>query len=199
METSPARLRAGRRGGWRPSSPRYPHVSVLTSPRLEMGEMADRAAFEGFYREHLPRVVRGCTLVLLDQAAAEDVAAEAFARLWSKWGQIESDDHAGGFVFKTAMRLCARRATRRELVGRVPEGNAPDEIGRSLDRQEVLRVLGQLPVRQRQAVVLRDWAGMPTSEVARLLGLRDSTVRVHLARGREALRTAFRVEGADHE
>ena len=75
-----------------------------------MGEMADRAAFEGFYREHLLRVVRGCTLVLLDQAGAEDVAAEAFARLWSGWGQIESDDHAGGFVFKTAMRLCARRA-----------------------------------------------------------------------------------------
>jgi RNA polymerase sigma factor (sigma-70 family) len=127
------------------------------------------------------------------------VAAEAFARLWSKWGQIESDDHAGGFVFKTAMRLCARRARRRELIGRVPEGNAPDEIGRSLDRQEILRVLGQLPVRQRQAVVLRDWAGMQTSEVAKLLGVRDSTVRVHLARGRDSLRTAFRVEGADHE
>lgn len=164
-----------------------------------MGEMADRAAFEGFYRDHLARVVKGCTLVLLDRAAAEDVAAEAFARLWSKWGQIESDDHAGGFVFKTAMRLCARRARRRELVGRVPERNAPDEIGRSLDRQEILRALGRLPVRQRQAVVLRDWAGMQTSEVAKLLGMRDSTVRVHLTRGREALRTAFRVEGANHE
>lgn len=161
--------------------------------------MAERAAFEGFYREHLARVVRGCTLVLLDQAAAEDVAAEAFARLWSKWGQIESDDHAGGFVFKTAMRLCARRARRRELIGRVPERSAPDEIGRSLDRQEILRALRRLSVRQRQAVVLRDWAGMETSEVAKLLGMRDSTVRVHLARGREGLRTAFREEGANHE
>lgn len=160
--------------------------------------MADRAAFESFYREHLARVVRGCTLVLLDQAAAEDVAAEAFARLWSKWGQIESDDHAGGFVFKTAMRLCARRARRRELIGRVPEKTAPDEISRLLDRQEVLRALGQLPVRQRQAVVLKDWAGMETSEVATLLGMRDSTVRVHLTRGRQALRHEFREEGANH-
>jgi RNA polymerase sigma factor (sigma-70 family) len=159
--------------------------------------MADRAAFEGFYREHLARVVRGCTLVLLDEAAAEDVAAEAFARLWSKWGQIESDDHAGGFVFRTAMRLCARRARRRELIGRVPERSAPDEISRSLDRQEVLRALGHLPVRQRQAVVLRDWAGMETSEVAKLLGMRDSTVRVHLARGRGALRMAFREERSE--
>jgi RNA polymerase sigma factor (sigma-70 family) len=161
--------------------------------------MADRPAFEGFYREHLPRVVRACTLVLLDQSGAEDIAAEAFARLWSKWGQIESDDHAGGFVFKTAMRLCARKARRRELIGRVPEGSAPDEISRSLDRQEILRALGHLPVRQRQAVVLRDWAGMETSEVARLLGTRDSTVRVHLARGRKGLRAALRQEGANRE
>jgi RNA polymerase sigma-70 factor, ECF subfamily len=161
--------------------------------------MADRTAFEAFYREHMPRVVRGCTLVLLDQSSAEDVAAEAFARLWSKWDRIESDDHAAGFVFKTAMRLCARRARRRELIGRVPEEHAPDEIGRSLDRQEIVRALGHLSVRQRQAVVLRDWAGMETSEVAEQLGMRDSTVRVHLARGREALRTALREEGANHE
>jgi len=161
--------------------------------------MADRVAFEGFYRENLARVVRGCTLVLLDQSEAEDVAAEAFARLWSKWSQIESHDHAGGFVFKTAMRLCARRSKRRELIGHIPEESAPDEIGRSLDRQEILRALGDLSVRQRRAVVLRDWAGLETSEVAKLLGMRDSTVRVHLARGREALRTAFRVEGANNE
>jgi RNA polymerase sigma factor (sigma-70 family) len=162
--------------------------------------MADRAAFEGFYREHLARVLRGCTLVLLDQSAAEDIAAEAFARLWSKWGQIQSDDHAGGFVFKTAMRLCARKARRRELIGGVLERTAPDEIARSLDRQEIFRALGQLPVRQRQAVVLRDWAGIETSEVAKLLGMRDSTVRVHLARGREALRVAlWEVEGRTDE
>jgi RNA polymerase sigma factor (sigma-70 family) len=160
--------------------------------------MADRAAFEGFYREHLTRVVRGCTLVLLDQSAAEDIAAEAFARLWSKWGQIESDDHAGGFVFKTAMRLCARKARRPELIGRVPERSAPDEISKSLDRHEIFRALDQLPVRQRQAVVLRDWAGIETGEVAKLLGMRDSTVRVHLARGREALRVALReMEGKE--
>jgi RNA polymerase sigma factor (sigma-70 family) len=162
--------------------------------------VADRAAFEGFYREHLTRVARACTLVLLDRSAAEDVAAEAFARLWAKWGQIEDDDHAGGFVFKTAMRLCAKRARHRETVGPVPERDAPDEIGRVLDRRDVIGALARLSPRQRQAVVMRDWADLETSEVARLLGMRESTVRVHLARGRAALRRALQVEeGANHE
>jgi len=54
--------------------------------------------------------------------------------------------------------------------------------------------LRELSVRQRQAVVLRDWAGFETSEVASMLGVRESTVRVHLARGRQALRQSLSVE-----
>jgi DNA-directed RNA polymerase specialized sigma24 family protein len=42
--------------------------------------------------------------------------------------------------------------------------------------------------------VLRDWAGFETDEVARMLGTKESTVRVHLARGRAALRSALTVE-----
>jgi RNA polymerase sigma-70 factor (ECF subfamily) len=161
--------------------------------------VADRAGFEGFYREHLTRVVRACALVTLDPAAAEDVAAEAFARLWSHWGQIHDEDHAGGYVFKTAMRLCAKRRTKasREVIGGVVDRPVADEFGRSDDRAAVFAALGGLSVRQRQAVALRDWAGYPTDEVASMLGMRESTVRVHLSRGREALRRSLSVEERD--
>jgi RNA polymerase sigma-70 factor (ECF subfamily) len=158
--------------------------------------VADRAGFEGFYREHLTRVVRACALVTLDPAAAEDVAAEAFARLWAHWDRIHDEDHAGGYVFKTAMRLCAKRGTRarHEVVGEVADRPSPDEFGRSDDRTAVFAALRGLSVRQRQAVVMRDWAGFPTAEVASMLGMRESTVRVHLSRGREALRRSLSVE-----
>lgn len=159
--------------------------------------VADRDAFEGFYRERYARVVRACTLVLVDRSAAEDVAAEAFARLWSHWGQIHDDDHAGGYVFKTAMRLCTKRrsSARREVPGTPRDlTTGRDEAAASADRQDVLRALDGLTVRQRQAVVLRDWAGYETRDVAAALGLGESTVRVHLARGREALRRALAIE-----
>jgi RNA polymerase sigma factor (sigma-70 family) len=153
----------------------------------------DRAGFEVFYARHLPRVVRACALVLLDRGDAEDVAAEAFARLWSHWGQIHGDDHAGGYVFKTAMRLCAKRRRRaaREVVGSVP---VRSQVADPDSRMSVVDALRSLPLRQRQSVVLRDWAGFETSEVARILGTKESTVRVHLARGRAALREVLTVE-----
>jgi RNA polymerase sigma-70 factor, ECF subfamily len=154
----------------------------------------DRAGFEAFYAGQLPRVMRACALVLLDRGEAEDVAAEAFARLWSHWGQIHGEDHAGGYVLKTAMRLCSkrRRHANREVVGMVPDRavTSPD-LGPSGSVTDALR---RLPLRQRQSVVLRDWAGFETAEVARILGTKESTVRVHLARGRAALRDMLTVE-----
>ncbi|HYX79650.1 MAG TPA: sigma-70 family RNA polymerase sigma factor [Actinomycetota bacterium] len=158
--------------------------------------MADRARFEAFFREHFARATRACTLVVLDPTLAEEVAAEAFTRLWSRWGQIESEDHAAGYVFKTAMRVAWRqaRARKREHVGPVPEISGPDEIRRSLDRRAVFEALSRLPIRERQAVTLRDWAGFETRHVASMLGINESTVRVHLARGRVALRRSLSVE-----
>lgn len=73
-------------------------------------------------------------------------------------------------------------------------GDSADEMEAALTRQEIGRALAALPLRQRQCVVLRDWAGADTAEVARMLGMRESTVRVHLARGREALRRSLTPE-----
>ena len=158
--------------------------------------MTDRAGFEAFYREQLARLVRACTLVTLDPAAAEDVAAEAFARLWPRWDRMQDVDHAGGYVYKTAMHLCAKRGTRarREVVGRPPERAGVDPVERALLREEVFAALAELPLRQRQCVVMRDWAGFDTDEVAVALGMRESAVRVHLSRGRETLRDGLRME-----
>jgi len=87
-----------------------------------------------------------------------------------------------------------------EVLGTFPVDCCPDEIARALDRQEVIRALSDIPTRQRQVVVLRDWAGFGTADVARALGMRESTVRVHLARGRAALRAALGIqEGVQHE
>src|SRR6059058_2958263 len=100
----------------------------------------------------MTRVVRACALVTLDRAAAEDIAAEAFARLWARWGRIEDEDHAGGYVYKTAMRLCRRRGRhlRREVPSPIREQVGSDEIQRAAARADVFDALATLPLRQRQ-------------------------------------------------
>jgi RNA polymerase sigma factor (sigma-70 family) len=121
------------------------------------------------------------------------VAAEAFTRLWSRWGAIGDDDHAGGYVFKTAMRLCSKRVRQRARERAVPslDAGTTDPSREVEGRRDIWIALDALPLRQRQSVVLRDWAGYETKEVASMLGMRDSTVRVHLTRGRQTLRQAL--------
>jgi RNA polymerase sigma-70 factor, ECF subfamily len=161
--------------------------------------VADRESFERFFRARYGPIVRACTLVTLDAAAAEEIAAEAFSRLWPRWHQMHDDDHAGGYVYTTAMRLCSKRRTRsrREVIGDVERPSGRDEASAALDRQEVFAALALVSLRQRQAVVLRDWAGFETAEVAEMLGMKPSTVRVHLMRGREALRERLAVKEND--
>lgn len=162
--------------------------------------VADRDGFERFFRARYGQIVRACTLVTLDPAAAEEIAAEAFSRLWPRWHQMHDDDHAGGYVYTTAMRLSSKRLrrSRREVVGSVAERSAGrDDASAALDRQEVFAALALISLRQRQAVVLRDWAGFETDDVAEMLGLKPSTVRVHLMRGREALRQRLTVKEND--
>ena len=159
--------------------------------------VADREGFERFFRARYPQLVRACALVTLDVAAAEEIAAEAFSRLWPRWGLMHDDDHAGGYVYTTAMRLCSKRRTRarREVLGDIADlSTGRDEAETALTRAEVFAALGRLSLRQRQVVALRDWAGFETDEVASMLGMGASTVRVHLARGRASLRETLDVK-----
>jgi len=159
--------------------------------------VVDRDGFEAFYRARYGQLVRACALVVLDRGTAEDIAQESFARLWVAWERIGDDDHAGGYVHTTAMRLCWKRRRRRHAEGALlppTEDDAPDVVAR---RRDLVAVLARLPFRQRQVIVLRDWAGFATAEVAEMTGIAESTVRVHLTRGRATLREALREEGVE--
>ena len=153
--------------------------------------MVDQDRFEPFFEERYAQLVRACFLVVLDRGEAEEVASEAFTVLWPRWPDLANEDHAGGYVYTTAMRLCSKRLvqSKRELLGDIPEAARSDDIEAAASKREVFTALAELPLRQRQSIVLRDWAGFQTDEVAEMLGMKASTVRVHLARGREAMRT----------
>jgi RNA polymerase sigma-70 factor (ECF subfamily) len=55
-----------------------------------------------------------------------------------------------------------------------------------------LKLAAQLAPRQRAAFVLREIEGLDTAEVARILGVRESTVRNHLHQARRILQAGLR-------
>jgi RNA polymerase sigma factor (sigma-70 family) len=146
-------------------------------------------SFEAFFRASFPTVARSAGLIVRDPGVGEEIAQEAFARLYPKWATM-SPGHARPFVYRVSINL-ARSHLRKH--GRLRPGSVPDQTAPSMetdavDRLVIAAALDRLSPRQRICVVLIDFVGDDTRSVARLLRMKESTVRVHLFRARNAIR-----------
>ena len=78
----------------------------------------------------------------------------------------------------------------------VDEGETPAAALERREREEVLRrALARLPLKYREAVVLRHIEGMEFREVGSLLGIAAGAAKVRTFRGREMLRRLLEREG----
>lgn len=157
-----------------------------------MGSSAD---FDAFFFAELPVVLRLAQRMTGDRTAAEDVAAEAFARAFARWDRVGPLEHRAAWVLRVASNLAIDPARRRRPVPpshQVP----PDPAGEVAVRLTMVQALRGLPKGQREALVLRYLADLPEAEVAAALGVRQGTVKSHLHRARAAMRSRL---GADLE
>lgn len=152
----------------------------------------DRTAFEMFFQEEYPAVVRSLCLVTGDRAAAEDAAQEAFARLYVHFPRIARYERPHAWVRRVAINLAISQRRRKQPW--VPPGGAG---GPSADRADIVRALGALPRMQRAAIVLHYFEDRPADEIGQILNCSASTVRVHLHRARAKLAAALGEEAID--
>jgi RNA polymerase sigma factor (sigma-70 family) len=154
-------------------------------------------AFTALFVDSYPAVLRAAELATGDPERARDATQDAFVQLLVRWDRVSRYDNPGAWVRRVAIREAVRGARRDARRHGTPSAEAtasPDpDVGASID---VDRALAVLPLMQRAAVVLHHLVGVPTSEVAGLLGCRPATARVHLHRGRRRLAELL---GADEE
>jgi RNA polymerase sigma factor (sigma-70 family) len=157
------------------------------------GQPSPDAGFEGFFRGHYPTLCRALVLLTGDVLEAQDLAQEALARVYERWDRVGEMDSPGGYLYRVALNLQRKRVKRRSraaVVGPASSGGAdPAEVIEA--RAEVARILGALPLGQRQVLVLVEWLGLDASEAARVLGIKPASVRVRVHRAKTALRGQF--------
>lgn len=126
--------------------------------------------------------------MLGDDAAAEDVAAEALARTYAHWSSVRHLPWRHGWVLRVASNLAldAARSGRRRTDP--PPLTADDESDHVAVRLALVSALRSLPRRQRQAVTLRYLGGLSEAEVALALRVSPGAVKSHLHRGMASLR-----------
>jgi RNA polymerase sigma-70 factor, ECF subfamily len=147
-------------------------------------------AFDVLFDELHDRLYRALYFITGSSADAEDLAQDAFLKLWERWDSIGSIEDPTGWLFRVALngfriRLRRGRVAARKLLPGPPPPDPYDEIEL---REDVRRLLLGLPTRQRAALVLTEIFGYSSEEAARILGIKATTVRVLASRGRAALR-----------
>ncbi|AQZ67986.1 putative RNA polymerase ECF-subfamily sigma factor [[Actinomadura] parvosata subsp. kistnae] len=160
-----------------------------------------RVDVASIFAEHHVGLVRLALIMVGDQATAEDVVQEAFARTHAGRARLRDADKALVYVRSAVLNGCRsvlrRRATvfRRALPYEPPVWSAESAVLMGEERREVLLALRRLPRRQREALTLRYYFDLADQEIAETMRISASTARSTIARGLKALGRAL---GEDH-
>lgn len=161
-----------------------------STPREVTRGALESAAFEDFFRREYPAMVALAAIVSKCPHLAEDLAQEAMLRARRHWDRISAFDKPGTWVRRVTINISlnGRRSIAREARTRLAwwERRQPDEQPPPVD-EDLLEALRALSPHQRAAVSLRYLEDRTTSEIAGILRCSESTARVHLHRGRQAL------------
>ena len=124
---------------------------------------------------------------------AEDLLQAAIERLLRRRPRV---DDLEAYLRRILYNLAADGWRRRGAWHRVPgllrsqpsDGTGPDPVTTVDLRDALVRVLRELPPRQRTVVVLRYWEQLTQAETAELLGCSEGTVKSTASRGLSRLR-----------
>lgn len=158
---------------------------------------AEPLAFESFFEEQKDRLLRTLSIITGSRAEAEDLAQEAFTRVFERWETVAAMEDPAGYLHRTAMNLFRNqyRRTKVALARAVKIGPEQDVFKSVDDRDAAARALGSLTPRQRAALVLTEALGYSGEEAGQLLGIKASTVWALTHQARAALKAT--VEATD--
>ena len=154
-----------------------------TDAVIREADPAQPEPFIELYHQCFGSMVRLAFALTGSKALAEDLVQDTFVGLHARWSGVEEPRP----YLKRAVVNACRSAQRRQAR---EQRRALDVVGSSVElgADELFDTLARLPYRQRAAIVLRFYDGLPDAEVAAALGCRVGTVASLVHRGLAELR-----------
>ncbi len=161
------------------------------------------AELGAFYTEHRSELVAHASRILKDSARAEEVIQDALIKVMLAAPELESADHALGYMHRTIENLCIdifRIEGRRPNLVLLDDASAElestwvdnmdhaDVLSAAEDAAIVRQALAMLSPAERAALVMWEMEGRSTEEIAAELGIKESAVRHTVSRARTSLR-----------
>jgi RNA polymerase sigma factor (sigma-70 family) len=153
---------------------------------------------ERLYEDYAGRVYRYCLSRLDSPEEAEDALQATYFNAWRSLSSGVEPISARPWLFQIAANVCSSML-RTQLTGARVELRSPeafDRIPTNVEPEDDLlglsAALEELPERQRQALLLRDWRGLSYDEIAVELDSSYQAVETLLFRARKAVAAGLR-------
>ena len=155
---------------------------------------ADRVLTAEEAVEHYgPLVLRTAFGLVKNMQDAEDIAQEVFLTLLKKDPAFDGPDHQQAWLLRCTINRC-KSHFRSVWQSRTDGLDETLSIPFTPAESEVMKAVGDLPMKYRQVIYLHYIQGYSTAEIAKLLELNQNTVLSQLARGRAMLKKTLKGE-----
>jgi len=153
-------------------------------------------AYDRFFADAYPRLVRVLAAMTGRRAVAEEIAQEAMFSAYRRWETVATMERPDLWVRRVAINraVSAHRRVIAEVaaLSRVGLWRDPDVVVELRD-EALWAAVRQLPARQRAAIVL-SIEGHTAREIADVLGCGEETAQTHVRRARVRLAEVLREE-----
>jgi RNA polymerase sigma-70 factor, ECF subfamily len=150
-------------------------------------------------------IIRTSFYYVKDKMIAEDIAQEVFIKAFTKMEEFRGSSSLETWLYRITVNHCKdyiRSWSYRKLQvthlfdHNQAGGDLPEEVAIHRARGKALfaKVM-ELPVKYREVILLYFFEERKTKEIAELLGDKESTVRVRIARALQRLRISIDEEG----
>lgn len=171
-----------------------PEPSGNTAPNTPL--VAAKEDFDRFYHREYRAILSLAYVMTGDRHQAHDLTQDAFVAAYQKWDAINTPSAWIRTVVANRAKSWFRSRYReaRALV-KLPQPDPERPAEMQAESAQFWATVRSLPARQAQALTLFYLEQLPAADIGRILGCSESTVRVHLTRGRRNLAAKLEVEG----
>ena len=156
----------------------------------------DKEAMSKFINNNLDSIINFATRYTGQRSDAEDIAQDAFTRVWTKASQWKQQEiPVKNWLYRITYNLCIDMLRKRKTSGdTINEDNlvsfvTPEEKLATVEKQNNLnQVLKTLPERQCTAILFCHYQGMSNKEAANIMDISIDALESLLSRGRRKLR-----------
>jgi len=152
------------------------------------------------YTAHYNQLVRLAVMLVHDVQTAEEVVQDSFEAMHLAWRRLRNTEKALSYLRQAIVNKSRSVLRHRKVVEMHPPKPAPDEQSAEhaaltlIERSAVTSALRSLPVRQREAVVLRYYGDFSEADIAKAMGISRGAVKSHTARAMASLKSILEQE-----